>query len=352
MPGTAVQPSLSVDPFATFLIPIQETYSDLSPVSLFDPLDDLNFTSDSAPSLGSPLSPALSASSYVLPAADNWIAWDKIEHSPEPFDGALLSPPPLRSYTLSPAVNPMDLTMQGVEGPAFSGAPTNEHASQIQLAENPLAADPTEPLGKQTPANDQCPAAAQPSIAKGSVKQQTAQDLHEPSKRCRSPNLKRKSWSPNSDEEDSRTQQSPPSSPPAARRSRSLSREKDLPAPKKTAHNMIEKRYRTNLNDRIVQLRDSVPALRIIAHRLEHASREGNADDESIGAAGEEDDLGGLAPASKLNKATILSKATEYIAHLESKNSELEIENAALREKMEGLERLLMRHGRLGGVFN
>jgi hypothetical protein len=27
--------------------------------------------------------------------------------------------------------------------------------------------------------------------------------------------------------------------------------------PKKTAHNMIEKRYRTNLNDKIAALRDS-----------------------------------------------------------------------------------------------
>lgn len=33
--------------------------------------------------------------------------------------------------------------------------------------------------------------------------------------------------------------------------------------PKKTAHNMIEKRYRTNLNDKIAALRDAVPSLRV-----------------------------------------------------------------------------------------
>ena len=65
---------------------------------------------------------------------------------------------------------------------------------------------------------------------------------------------------------------------------------------KKTAHNMIEKRYRTNLNDKIAALRDSVPSLRVMA-------RSGNGDDED-----ELEDLEGLAPAHKLNKATVLSK--------------------------------------------
>jgi len=58
---------------------------------------------------------------------------------------------------------------------------------------------------------------------------------------------------------------------------------------KKTAHNMIEKRYRTNLNDKIAALRDSVPSLRIMSKK---SSR------------GEEvhEDLQGLTPAHKLNK--------------------------------------------------
>lgn len=63
------------------------------------------------------------------------------------------------------------------------------------------------------------------------------------------------------------------------------------PPVKKTAHNMIEKRYRTNLNDKIAELRDSVPSLRVITKR---------------NSRGEEvvEDLDGLTPAHKLNKVS------------------------------------------------
>ena len=59
---------------------------------------------------------------------------------------------------------------------------------------------------------------------------------------------------------------------------------------KKTAHNMIEKRYRTNLNDKIAALRDSVPSLRIMSKK------------NSRGEAQVHEDLQGLTPAHKLNK--------------------------------------------------
>ena len=36
-----------------------------------------------------------------------------------------------------------------------------------------------------------------------------------------------------------------------------------IPAAKKRPHNVIEKRYRANLNEKIAELRDSVPSLRI-----------------------------------------------------------------------------------------
>lgn len=66
------------------------------------------------------------------------------------------------------------------------------------------------------------------------------------------------------------------------------------PPVKKTAHNMIEKRYRTNLNDKIAALRDSVPSLRIMQ---KSARGEDTADDR--------EELQGLTPAHKLNKATV-----------------------------------------------
>ncbi|KAK9248928.1 hypothetical protein V1506DRAFT_526469 [Lipomyces tetrasporus] len=85
--------------------------------------------------------------------------------------------------------------------------------------------------------------------------------------------------------------------------------------PKKAAHNMIEKRYRTNLNDKIAALRDCVPALRCAVT--------GSFDDDV-------EELDGLAPANKLNKATVLTKATEYILHLQQRNTQLQRENKAL----------------------
>lgn len=63
---------------------------------------------------------------------------------------------------------------------------------------------------------------------------------------------------------------------------------------KKTAHNMIEKRYRTNINDKIAALRDSVPSLRIMS---KSARGEDTTEDR--------EELHGLTPAHKLNKATV-----------------------------------------------
>ena len=71
------------------------------------------------------------------------------------------------------------------------------------------------------------------------------------------------------------------------------------PPGKKTAHNMIEKRYRTNLNDKIAMLRDAVPSLRIM-------QKSARGED----TAGDREELGGLAPAHKLNKATVSERAS------------------------------------------
>lgn len=64
---------------------------------------------------------------------------------------------------------------------------------------------------------------------------------------------------------------------------------------KKTAHNMIEKRYRTNLNDKIAALRDCVPSLRVT-----NGTAVSNGVKKAKGDAPE--DLQGLTPAHKLNK--------------------------------------------------
>lgn len=104
---------------------------------------------------------------------------------------------------------------------------------------------------------------------------------------------------------------------------------------------MIEKRYRTNLNDKIVALRDAVPSLRVMAHRLGHDVE--GLDEHDLMA--EAESMGRLTPPQKLNKATVLSKATEYIAHLESNNEILMHENTHLRNRLAGLEMMLMGRG-------
>lgn len=98
--------------------------------------------------------------------------------------------------------------------------------------------------------------------------------------------------------------------------------------PKKTAHNMIEKRYRTNLNDKIAALRDSVPSLRVM-------SRPNGTEEDD-----DPEDLEGLTPAHKLNKATVLSKATEYIRHLEKRNKRLQDEVNTLKGRLESYEKM------------
>ena len=83
------------------------------------------------------------------------------------------------------------------------------------------------------------------------------------------------------------------------------------------SHTIIEKRYRTNLNDKITELRESIPSLRL--NQLDST------------------DLGSLTPAAKLHKATILSKAAEYIQQLEKRNDSLQKENARLRFRKRSL---------------
>ncbi|KAI8056725.1 hypothetical protein BDF22DRAFT_208774 [Syncephalis plumigaleata] len=116
----------------------------------------------------------------------------------------------------------------------------------------------------------------------------------------------------------------PPSPPPAPVNPTSRQR-------KKSAHNAIERRYRTNLNDRIAELRAVVPALSHLSpDEATTAARKSTQD----GGADEDDHsciVDGVAAATRLNKATILRKATEYIVHLRNNNQTLRSEQEELR---------------------
>ncbi|KAI8376029.1 helix-loop-helix DNA-binding domain-containing protein [Radiomyces spectabilis] len=105
---------------------------------------------------------------------------------------------------------------------------------------------------------------------------------------------------------------------------------------KKTAHNAIERRYRNNINDRIAELKNAVPAL--LYAKLKD-SRTGSKRSHRAAMEEEDDDgedaeeyLDGVAVATKLNKATILRKAIEYINHLKRTGEHARRENTVLQQ--------------------
>ncbi|KAK4039560.1 sterol regulatory element-binding protein 1, partial [Parachaetomium inaequale] len=293
----------------------KQTYPDFSPVSFFDTEDfGTDFTSDSAASPLSPLSPALSASSFGFPATDAWTAWDSAELSPEPetlFGYQPFASCPPSNAPSSPAINPLDLAVP---------APLSAHAPFFQSPQIMLATIPSQPQPAALPT----PSSTPPT-------NDTATTKRYPSRRA----LKRRSASAASDDEPATKS---PTLSPETTTSRRPFKDTTTPSlgPKKTAHNMIEKRYRTNLNDKITQLRDAVPSLRQMAQQKSKMA-DGDVDIDDLEDSGLVQSAG-----AKLNKATILSKATEYIRQLERRNLGLEAENGALRGRMEGLEGLLM----------
>lgn len=86
----------------------------------------------------------------------------------------------------------------------------------------------------------------------------------------------------------------------------------------KTSHNMIEKRYRNNINDKINVLRDCVPTLRDAAATT----------------------VADGVPSIRLNKATVLTKAAEYIEQLKARNKLLVKENSELKARVTGRPRM------------
>jgi hypothetical protein len=97
------------------------------------------------------------------------------------------------------------------------------------------------------------------------------------------------------------SQLSPESSPPL------LSNSGTAPGRPKTGHTIIERRYRTNLNTRITNLKQSVPALRVLEARL-------NGKDTTLNdTVDERGFVDGVKVGRKMSKANILGKATEYI---------------------------------------
>lgn len=128
---------------------------------------------------------------------------------------------------------------------------------------------------------------------------------------------------------------------------------------KKVAHNAIERRYRNNINDRIRDLKNVVPALykARVREKKSRSNSKNNIEEENDEAAAETSDdddestktcefVEGVEVAKKLNKATILHKATEYIHHLKHTNELAERENQVLQQilaQMPGGSKVLAR---------
>lgn len=87
------------------------------------------------------------------------------------------------------------------------------------------------------------------------------------------------------------------------------------------SHNVVERRYRSNINAKIADLRDSVPALKIATNPTVQSPQH--------------TDLG----SQKLNKATILSTAVSYIHDLERDKQRLENEVSELRARLSTTKR-------------
>ncbi|KAK4150324.1 hypothetical protein C8A00DRAFT_37079 [Chaetomidium leptoderma] len=91
----------------------------------------------------------------------------------------------------------------------------------------------------------------------------------------------------------------------------------------RTAHNDIERKYRTNLKDKISELRNAVPALRTTSED------------------GDEDDATQPSRTAKASKGTVLTKATEYIHLLERRNKQIVQEHRELSRRLQAFEQLL-----------
>jgi hypothetical protein len=101
----------------------------------------------------------------------------------------------------------------------------------------------------------------------------------------------------------------------------------------KEAHKVVEKKYRMNLNEKIAALRDSIPSFQQI-HKDSQGNKHGNGDNENIDGESRQ--------AGKPNKGLVLSKATEYIRHLERRNRKLNKEIAILKMQVNAFKTLAM----------
>lgn len=182
------------------------------------------------------------------------------------------------------------------------------------------------------------------------TEQQTYQDIAEPEQTLSRVKISSQSSSPRTPT----LSQSRSPSPEPAPRSRKLRTNKkrkqsidDEEVPniicqsRKRSHNAIERRYRTNLNNRITFLDQGIPKLWRNMTTDSKSSDEGEqSDNEAV------DRKNGQ---QKYGKAAVLTRALEYIQHLESTTQKLGDELLVLKERIiaseSGQPPIVMTHG-------
>ncbi|KAL0253055.1 Clr6 histone deacetylase associated PHD protein-2 Cph2 [Diplodia seriata] len=334
-----------------------------SGVNMEDPMMSTEFPfgpGARAPWLGSgaeDLSLVQSSDSFPQGNWEEWMRWDpnaQTQNQPsQDIDGPgpvhYLKPEaksPHDSHSLSqPPMNNISFTFgEGIENPPafhFNNHNNSPSVTEPQQSNSYFASD--NPVWNNNTALDQPDNGLFSPL---SIDQQQMQSQSVPQPPHSTPSLHHSPSSVNSGPDPKTSSSSQQSSPEpvanVATKKRKSSTEDDSstdqksnkqPPVKKTAHNMIEKRYRTNLNDKIAALRDSVPSLRVMSRA---GNTNGNEEED------DPEDLEGLTPAHKLNKATVLSKATEYIRHLEKRNKRLNEEVDTLKARLESYDKFAM----------
>jgi hypothetical protein len=99
---------------------------------------------------------------------------------------------------------------------------------------------------------------------------------------------------------------------------------------RKRGHNAIEKKYRTNLNDKIVALRDCIPSPCTFL------------DGQIIKDESKDDEDSSKDASYKYGKAAVLTRAVEYITHLEETMTVLGVEADILKARVLAFEKLAM----------
>jgi hypothetical protein len=102
---------------------------------------------------------------------------------------------------------------------------------------------------------------------------------------------------------------------------------------RKRGHNAIEKRYRTNLNDKINCLREGIPSLS--RQSISDAKSDEEGEDSDI-------EMDPKTAQQKYGKAAILTRALEYIKHLENTTQRLGSEVDVLKTRVGAFEKLAM----------